>query len=344
MTALVADFRSDTVTKPTEAMLKAMASAEVGDDVLGDDPTVRRLEERAASLLGKEAGLFVPSGTMGNQCSIAAQTQPGDEIIIERDAHVFLWESGGLARVPAVQPRSLVGRGGALDPAEVEAAIRPANVHVPRTSLICLEQTHLSSGGRVVPLAVFEAIRAVASRHGVRIHCDGARLFNACVASGVAASAYAKYCDSVTFCLSKGLSCPVGSLIVGERAFIDRCRHVRKWMGGAMRQSGYLAACGLGALDSMIDRLAEDHATARSLAKRLAELGSLQINPDDVETNIVFVGTRGRSAGELSAALAARGVGALPMGPTTLRFVTHRHVGQTQVELAVSAAASILSA
>ncbi len=334
---LTADFRSDTVTRPTAEMLAAMTLAEVGDDVLGDDPTVRNLEAIAAHRFGREAGLFVPSGTMGNQCAIAAQTRPGDEIVIERDAHVFLWEAGGLARIAGVQVRALAGRDGSLDPADVAAAVRPDNVHVPRTSLVALEQTHLGSGGQVVPLEDLREVHRVARQHGLRVHLDGARIFHACVAAGVDPRDYGACCDSLTFCLSKGLSCPVGSVIVGDADFIGACRRVRKWMGGAMRQSGYLAACGIVALELMVDRLAEDHVTARKLAEGIAEVPGLRIDPSRVVTNIVLVETGSLEAADLSKRLRAEGVGALPMGPRVLRFVTHRHVGTQEVVRALVA-------
>jgi len=333
----VSDFRSDTVTRPTAEMLAAMARAEVGDDVLGDDPTVKRLEEIAAGRFGKAAALFVASGTMGNQCAIAAQTRPGDEIVIERDAHVFLHEGGALARIPSVQIRPLAGRDGALDPAEVEAAIRSTDIHDPPTRLVALEQTHLESGGQVVPLATFRAVREVADRHRLRVHCDGARIFNASVAAGVPVADYARHAHSVTFCLSKGLCCPVGSVVVGDADFIAECRRVRKWMGGAMRQSGYLAACGIVALESMVERLAEDHALARTLAEKIAEIPGLSIDPDRVATNVLFVGTGKRPAAPIADRLAKDGVLALALRPHAIRFVTHHDVGPDDAKRAVAA-------
>lgn len=333
------DFRSDTVTRPTPEMLAAMASAEVGDDVLGDDPTVKRLEELAASIFNKDGAMFVPSGTMGNQVCIASQTRPGDEIIIEESSHVFLYEGGALARVPCVQAKLLKSTRGALSPAEVEAAIRPDDVHDPRTSLICVEQTHLMSGGRVVPLANLQQLRAIADRYHLKIHCDGARIFNASVASGIPVAEYAKNFDSLTFCLSKGLSCPVGSVIVGGAGFLQEAHRVRKWMGGGMRQSGYLAACGIVALNGMVERLAEDHRHARSLAEKICNIRGITIDPASVETNIVFVKTAPRCAKALESALGEEGVACFALGPDLLRLVTHRHIGAREVDYAALAMA-----
>ena len=313
-----------------------MARAEVGDDVLGDDPTVKRLEEMAAERFGKKAAMFVPSGTMGNQCSIAAQTRPGDEILVEEGAHLFLYEGGALARIPCVQARTLKAKNGALDPNEVEGAIRPDDVHDPRTTLVALEQTHLMSGGRVVPLANFRAVAAVAKRHKMRVHCDGARIFNASVASGVPVANYAESCDSLTFCLSKGLSCPAGSLVVGDADFIGEARRVRKWMGGGMRQVGYLAACGIVALESMVERLAEDHQSARRLAEGIVGIRGLAIDPKNVETNLVFIETQ-RPAAEWQARLRGEGILTIALGPRLLRLVTHRHIGAREVERALLA-------
>ncbi|MFN0207132.1 MAG: threonine aldolase family protein [Planctomycetota bacterium] len=338
----ISDFRSDTVTKPTREMLAAMASADVGDDVLGDDPTVKKVEELAAGIFGKEAAMFVPSGSMGNQCSIAAQTRPGDEIIIEANSHIFLYEGGALARIPLVQPRTLISKNGALDPAEVEAAIRPDDVHDPRTTMIAVEQTHLMSGGRVVPIHNFKQLRAIADRYHLKIHCDGARIFNASVASGVPVAEFAKYCDSLTFCLSKGLSCPVGSIVAGSKSFMSEAHRVRKWMGGGMRQLGYLAACGIVALETMVERLAEDHANARKLAEMICTIPKIKINPADVETNIIFIKTECDRAKAIETALHAEGVWCFALGPSLLRLVTHRHIGAREIEHAARALGKVI--
>ncbi len=332
----VADFRSDTVTKPTREMLEAMMRAEVGDDVLGDDPTVHRLEELAAEKLGKQAAVFVPSGTMGNQASIAAQTKPGEEIILEEGAHCIHYEAGGLARIACVQVRTIRGKRGAMDPAEVEAAIRPSSVHLPRTGLICVEQSHMNSGGSLLPIENLRAIREIAKKHKLRVHMDGARLFNASVAAKIPARDYAALVDSVTFCLSKGLSCPAGSLICGEKDFIEEVRHIRKFLGGGMRQSGYLASCGIIALNRMVDRLAEDHARAKRLAEGLANIPGLSLDNPEVETNILFVSLKTKiDAPQLQTALEKEGVRAIALGPKRIRFVTHREIEDDHVVKAI---------
>lgn len=343
MTTLqISDFRSDTVTKPTPEMLEAMVSAPLGDDVLGDDPTVKRLEALAAARFGKEAAMFVPSGTMGNQICIAAQTRPGDEVIIEERSHIFLYEGGALARIPCVQAKLIKGERGMLDPDDVEAAIRPDDVHDPRTTLVAVEQTHLMSGGRVVPLANLQKLRAVADRHNLRIHCDGARIFNASVASGIPVATFAKYFDSLTFCLSKGLSCPVGSVVVGDHRWMGEAHRVRKWMGGGMRQSGCLAACGILALETMVDRLAEDHQNARRLAEMLHGMPGIDVDPRAVETNIVFIKTAPGNAKKLELALHAKGVWSFALGPDLLRLVAHRHIGARELEHAAAAMRTVL--
>ena len=340
----IADFRSDTVTRPTREMLEAMARAEVGDDVLGDDPTVRRLEEMAAERLGKEEAVFVPSGTMGNQASIAAQTRPGDEVILEEDSHCIHYESGGLGRIASVQVRTLKGRRGAMDPAEVERAIRPPIAYLPRTSLVVVEQTHMNAGGCVLPLENLLAIREIARKRGLRVHMDGARIFNASAASGIPPSRYAAQADSVTFCLSKGLSCPVGSLVCGDGNFVSEARRLRKCLGGGMRQAGYLAACGIYALTHLVERLADDHARAKRLAQGLGNLRGLSVDNLEVESNIVFVSVRvpGLDAPKVQALLESEGVRAIALGPDRMRFVTHREIEDADVERAIAAAKRIV--
>ena len=261
------DLRSDTVTTPTPEMRRAMAEAEVGDDVFMEDPTVLRLEALAAERLGKEAALFVTSGTQGNQVSLMAHTQRGDEIILDENCHIFNYEVAALAVLSAVQARTLRGRHGILDPADVRDAIRPPNIHYPRNSLICLETTHNRGGGAVYPLETLQEIRRIATEHGLAVHLDGARLFNACVAMGVPAKEVAAQADSVTFCLSKGLGAPVGSVVTGSREFIDKARRARKMLGGGMRQAGVIAAAGIVALETMVERLREDHENARSAGR-----------------------------------------------------------------------------
>ncbi len=341
----IADFRSDTVTRPTAAMRAAMAAAEVGDDVLDGDPTVGALEARAARWLGKEGALFVPSGTMANQVALGAWTSPGDEAIVDERAHVLVFEAGAMAHLHGIQALALPSTNGVLDPERVRAAIRPRYVHCPRTRLLCLEQTHMGSGGRVVPLANLRALSALAREHGLSVHLDGARLPNAVVASGIAADAWAACADSVSICLSKGHGAPVGSLVAGDAAFLERARVLRKRLGGWMRQAGILAAAGLLALEDGLARLSEDHALARALASALAGLEGLSASPAEVETNIVNVHVlrRDTDAPALAERLARLGVRVLALEPRVLRFITHRDVGPADVERARAALARVLA-
>ncbi|MFQ5655859.1 MAG: threonine aldolase family protein, partial [Planctomycetota bacterium] len=274
------DLRSDTVTHPTEEMLRAMVSAPLGDDVFGDDPTVRALEEEAAALVGKEAALFVPSGTMANSIAVAIATRPGDEIILMDDSHTYLFEGGGSARLWGVHARPLPGEDGCLDPVEVEGAIRPDDPHFPRTSMVLLENTHNMQGGIVVAPEEIARVAAVCRPHSLTLHLDGARLFNGVVALGRPATDFTAPADSVSVCLSKGLSCPVGSLLAGSAEAIGEARRVRKVLGGGMRQAGVLAACGRVALREGIERLADDHRRAAALARGLAALPGVRIFPD----------------------------------------------------------------
>lgn len=328
------DLRSDTITKPTPAMRRAMAEAEVGDDVFGEDPTVNRLEEMAAERLGKEAGLFVASGTMGNLVSLLAQCGRGDEVILGDQAHTFYYEQGGIAALGGIHPRPLPNRpDGTLDLDQIEAAIRPDNVHFPRTRLIALENTHNRCFGSPLSVEYMQAVGALARRHGLRVHVDGARLFNAAIALGVEARELVADADSVTFCLSKGLAAPVGSVVCGTREFIAEARRARKVVGGGMRQAGVLAAAGIVALTEMVDRLAEDHANARRLAEGLADMAGIFIELDRVKTNILyFTVTNGMSASELAGRLEAGGVRVLPTGPCQLRAVTNYHVTAEDIE------------
>lgn len=337
------DLRSDTVTKPTMAMRKAMYEAEVGDDVYGEDPTVNRLQERAAALLGKEAALFVPTGTQGNQVAILTHTRRGDEVIVEADSHVFYYELGGIAALSACQVRTVAGVNGAMDPAAVAAAVRGQNLHYPRTGLVCIENTHNRSGGCILPQENVVAVAEVAHAHGLPVHMDGARLFNAAVASGRTAAEVAAPVDSVMFCLSKGLGAPVGSLLVGTAAFIDEARRYRKLLGGGMRQAGILAAAGLVALETMVDRLAEDHANARTLAAGLLEIAGLTVDMDSVQTNMVMCDVLDDrwDGPSLAGALNASGVLCGDSGPRRIRFVTHKDVAAADIPEALGRIAGV---
>ncbi|OGB94351.1 MAG: threonine aldolase [candidate division NC10 bacterium RBG_16_65_8] len=339
------DLRSDTVTKPTPEMRRAMADAEVGDDVFMEDPTVARLEALAAERLGKEAALFVTSGTQGNQVSLMAHTQRGDEIILDENCHIFNYEVAALAVLSAVQARALPGRHGILDPEQVREAIRPPNIHHPRNSLICLETTHNRGGGSIYPIQTLREIRRIAREQGLAVHLDGARLFNACVASGTPVSDAAAQADSVTFCLSKGLGAPVGSVVAGSRVFVDKARRARKMLGGGMRQAGVIAAAGIVALETMVDRLREDHENARMLAKGLAKLPGIEIDLGLVQTNIVIFGVERKDvdAPGLVLKLAGQGVKCFSVGPNRIRMVTHKDVDRAGIEQALEVLRTILT-
>jgi threonine aldolase len=325
-------------------MREAMARAEVGDDVLDGDPTVAGLQELAADWLGKPRALFVPSGTMANQVALGAWTRPGDEIVLESGAHIANFEGGAAGYLHGLQTRTLRGERGALEAEAVRAAVQPNSVHRPRTGLVCVEQTHMGSGGRIVPLSKLQAVHEVASSAGIPVHMDGARLANAVVASGVAAREWAACADSVSICLSKGLGAPVGSIVAGDADFAERALRVRKRLGGWMRQAGILAAAGCLALSENVERLAQDHALARELARRLDAFESLHAAPDEVETNLVMVRVEDPrfDAAALAASLEERGVRVLPLGPDVLRFVTHLDVGPADVERVAAALHELL--
>jgi threonine aldolase len=335
----VADFRSDTVTRPTPAMRRAMAEAEVGDDVFEDDPTVVELEARAARLFGKEAGLFVPTGTMGNLIAMTCHTSPGDELLVEALSHAYNNEAGGAARFAGVLTRTLESDRGLLDPDVIRRLARRESLHSPRTALLVVENTHNFWGGRIVPLAHMDALWRVAREKGVLLHVDGARIFNAIVATGTTPADWGARCDSIQLCLSKGLGAPVGSLVLGTRDFVGRARRVRKTLGGGMRQVGVLAAPGLLALEEGPKQLAADHTRARRLVDALAGIDGCLVDRAACETNIVFVRTTAgaSSYGALAAGLEARGVLAAPLGELGVRFVTHRDVDDEDVERAIGA-------
>jgi threonine aldolase len=345
-TVKIIDLRSDTVTVPTQAMRQAMFEAPVGDDVYGEDPTVNQLEAEVAKLLGKEAALFVPTGTQGNQIAIMAHTQRGDEVICEAESHVFFYEQAGIAALSNCQVRTIAGFRGAMDPAAIEAAIRSKDVHFPRTGLICVENTHNRSGGCVVPQSNLEAVAAVAQKYGIPVHMDGARVFNAAVAQGRPVAEVVAPVDSVMFCLSKGLGAPVGSILVGSAAFMAKARRARKLLGGGMRQAGILAAAGLVAIRSMVDRLADDHANARLLAEGLNAIEGLQVDKEIVQTNMVMFDILDArwDAPSLSGALKRAGVLANGTTQRRIRVVTHKDVDVAAVEEALSRVAQVVKA
>jgi len=339
----VVDLRSDTLTLPTPEMREAMAHAVVGDDVWEEDPTVKRLEAVAAERLGKAAGLFVASGTMGNLVSVVSHTRPGQEVVLDLDSHIFNYEVAGSAVIGGVQMRPVRTARGFLAPDQVRESLRPANIHLPQTGLVCVENTHNRHGGTCCTPEEIAAVAAVAHDRGVPVHLDGARLFNAAVALQRQASDFTRHADSVTFCLSKGLAAPVGSVICGGAEFIARARRVRKMVGGGMRQAGIIAAAGLVALERMVDRLAEDHANARRLAQGVAGLPGLRVDLASVQTNIVIFavehpgpGAPGR-AEELVAGCAARKIKVHAIGPTSIRCVTHKDVDAEDIERALEA-------
>lgn len=339
------DLRSDTVTRPTPAMREAMASAEVGDDVFGEDPTINRLQERVANLLGKEAALFVASGTMANQLCVRTHTRPGDEVLIHEGGHVLNYEGGSAAALSGVQLRALGGVNGILDPDEVRRAVRPRQEHFARSRLVVFENTHNRAGGTIWPLDAAVEVAAAAHDAGLAVHLDGARLWNAHVATGVPMGDYAAPVDSVSVCFSKGLGAPVGSVIAGTRDFITEARFHRKKYGGGMRQVGILGAACLYALDHHVGRLAEDHASATHLAERLREVDGLAI-PHPVQSNIVIVELAGMglTASEVVAALAASGVLVVAADLTRVRFVTHMDVSRDQVARAADVSVRVLGA
>lgn len=331
----IVDLRSDTVTKPDAEMRRAMAEAEVGDDLFGEDPTVRRLEEEGAAAVGMEAALFVPSGTMGNEIALHLLGRPGGEVICDAESHIVWFEASAMAALSGLLPRTIPSPHGLLDPAAVEAALAPDLVWRSRTVLIEVENTHNMAGGTVYDRARLEAILAVARRHGLPAYLDGARIFNAAVALGVSAASLATGFEALMFSLSKGLGAPIGSLLCGSRDFIRESRRVRKMFGGGMRQVGVVAAAGLIALRKGPARLADDHENAARLAGALAELPGIEIDPATIETNIVFCRVIQGTAQSLVARLKEAGVLAVAIGADKVRFVTHRDVSRTQVDRAI---------
>jgi len=331
------DLRSDTVTLPTEEMLEAIKNAELGDDVFREDPTVNRLEEMAAQKMGKESALLVTSGTQGNIVSILSHTKRGDEVILEADSCTYNFETGGLSAIGGLTVRPIRGRMGVLYPRDVEKAIRPKDIHCPETTLVCIENTHNLAGGTVVSPSQIRAVWKVAKKHGLAVHMDGARIFNAAIALNIDVRELTRHVDSVMFCLSKGLSCPIGSLVAGSREFIEKARKWRQMLGGGMRQAGIIAAPGIIALEKMIDRLRDDHRNARILAEKLAKTEGISIDLETVQTNIVIFDVRNlrvRSA-EFVQKLGGCGVKCLPINETCIRMVTHRGIEREDIEYAI---------
>jgi threonine aldolase len=335
----VIDLRSDTVTLPTEEMLEAIRHAELGDDVFGEDPTVNRFEEMAAEKMGKEAALLVTSGTQANLVSLMSNTRRGELVILEAEAHMYWYEVGGISAIAGLLPWPLKSPLGALDPKDVEMAIRPRNIHFPEPALICVENTHNRHGGTVITPNQIKAISDVAKAHGLRLYMDGARVFNAAVALKVDVKEFTRHVDNLMFCLSKGLSCPVGSVVVGTREFIDKARKMRKVLGGGMRQAGIIAAPGIIALEKMIDRLEEDHRNAKRLAEGLAKIEGISVNLDMVQTNMVLFDVSGLGVADeqFLSKLKENGVLALTNAKNKVRLVTHRGIEKEHIEKAITA-------
>ena len=338
------DLRSDTVTQPTPEMRKAMAEAIVGDDVYGEDPTVNKLESEAARLMGKEAGLFLPSGTMGNQVAILTHTNRGDEVLLDPEAHIFYYEVGSPAMFAGVQLRPVPGLLGEGAADALRNAFRGEDLHYPECTLVCLENTFNRGGGNIMAPEEMKQVYDTARELGLKVHVDGARIFNAAVASGCDVREFSQYCDSIMFCLSKGLCAPVGSMLVGSSEFIHKARKYRKALGGGMRQVGFLAAAGLEAL-KLIARLEEDHKNARYLAESLNELPGLSVDLEKVQTNIVIVDTTGtgKNSAEFVEEAATRGVGCTGFGPYLVRFVTHKDVSREDIESVIKIIGNMLS-
>jgi threonine aldolase len=337
------DLRSDTVTRPTPAMRRAMAEAIVGDDVFGDDPTVIELEQRVARLTGKEAALYVPSGTMGNQVAIRCHTRPGDEVLLERESHIFRYEQGGLGSNSGCLAHPVDTEHGAIAPAQLLGALRGEDSHVAPLTLVCAENTHNRQGGRIVPLEELKALSAAARAHGVRVHLDGARLWNASIATGIPLATWGATADSVMMCFSKALGAPVGSIVAGTGAFIHEARRVRKRWGGGMRQVGVLAAACLHALDHHLERLADDHRRARTLAAAFRRAPGVEVPEPD--TNIVLVNLEDPAldTARVADALRERGVWMLPFGPRRLRAIVHLDVDDAGIERAGAALADVVA-
>ncbi|MCS7367885.1 MAG: aminotransferase class I/II-fold pyridoxal phosphate-dependent enzyme [archaeon YNP-WB-062] len=338
----IVDLRSDTVTIPPKEALATILEAPLGDDVYREDPTVNRLEAMAAEIFEKEAALLVTSGTQANLISVMAHTKRGDEVIVEYDSHIYNYEVGGMSWIAGVHPRPIKGVRGFMDPAAIEAAIRPKDIHCGETTLLCVENTHNRAGGTVITPKQMEAMAEVARRYGLKVYVDGARIFNAAVALGVKPSKLVEHADSLSFCLSKGLAGPVGSLMVGPKDFIERARKIRKVLGGGMRKAGVIAAPGIWVLEHMVDRLKEDHENARKLALGLSKIKEISIDLDSVQTNIVIFELKEISAKVFVEALAKRGVKCGAIGPRKIRMVTHYGITSEDIDYALKAVKAVI--
>jgi len=338
------DLRSDTVTLPTDEMREAMNNAEVGDDVYQEDPTINRLEELAAKKLGKEAALFVPSGTMGNLIAVLTHCQRGDEVILEMDSHIYYYEVGGMSAVAGVIPRLIAGDKGILNPQDIKRALREENLHYPKTTLICVENTHNRAGGTIIPPEIIEEICQLGHQRNIQVHLDGARIFNAAVALNIEPALLTKNVDSVMFCLSKGLSAPVGSILAGSKEFIQRALKNRKMLGGGMRQAGILAAAGIIALENMVERLEEDHKNARILGEGLADIGGMKVDLETVQTNMVYfdLNKSGMDTHQFLPKLAEYNILGSPRPPTKVRLVTHYGISKDDIQATVKAIKEIV--
>ena len=338
------DLRSDTVTLPTDEMREAMSNAEVGDDVYQEDPTVYRLEELAAKKIGKETALFVPSGTMGNLIAVLTHCQRGDEVILEMDSHIYYYEVGGMSAVAGVIPRLIAGDKGILNPQDVKMALREINLHYPKTTLICVENTHNRAGGTITSPKIIEEICQLAHQRNIQVHLDGARIFNAAVALNIKPALLAKDVDSMMFCLSKGLSAPVGSILTGSKEFIQRARKNRKMLGGGMRQAGILAAAGIIALENMVERLEEDHKNARILGEGLADIGGIKIDLETIQTNMVYfnLNKSGMNTYQFLPKLAEYNILGSPQPPTKVRLVTHYGINEDDIYATIKAIKEIV--
>jgi threonine aldolase len=339
----VVDLRSDTVTLPTEEMLEAIRTAELGDDVYGEDPTVNRLEQLAAEKMGKEAALLTTSGTQANLVSVMSQTKRGDEVILEADAHLYYYEVGAFSALGGLVPRLVRGHMGVMAPEDIEKALRPPNIHFPPTSLICIENTHNRAGGTMWSPTQIKAVFDFAKSRGLRVHMDGARIFNAAVAQNLDVREFTRYVDTLMLCLSKGLSAPIGSLVVGDRELIDRARRHRKMLGGGLRQAGVIAAPGIIAIQKMVDRLKDDHANAKLLATGLSKIQGISLDVSHVQTNIVLydVTDLGVTAKEWVARMGEHGVKAGAVEGGRVRMVTHRGIEKDDIEYTLDSAEKV---